>query len=620
MKKVFLLLICSMLFAKEGQLESLLKTYEEKESLYHKTKIESAGHLIIYSRKDLERMQAYRLKDVLKTIPLFSLETSRLGENTLTASGASPMSSTPIKLYIDDHEYPSDLRGNLIYRYGEMPLYFIDHIEIYQGGTSIAFGNEVGSMVIRIYTKKSAREDATFIQTIGSSRGDYSLSAFSAKQTKNFDYLIFANNANDKYKKYKNQFGNTLSRDDKQQQVHMKFYKDDDWSLDIDFMNKNSDPFIGLGQKPISGTHKQDYSFVGFTKNFSHKIKLIASSSKEYSSPNDYDDGTIRLFNGKRVSHLSFDVYNISNKVQLEKRTIFDNDDLLLGVQLINKQAHIGKLIADGVEQKTPDTPKKMNIFMLYAENSYNFNKDNLVTFSGKLDHYDIDKIGKSNQHSLRMGYIGFLNKKTNVKVFAVDRYGAPRFNQTSLYTTYKANPKLDVVKIKMLSSELNYKLSKKSTLDFTYGYMWMKDIIVFSQKDNMYINQKAKVHYSGYSILYGYHFDIDNKINIRYFEGDMQTTLSPSKGVIVELFNTYGKFDFYNELLYRNSYTTNSKKVNSSCNYTLASTYRYSKQLTFKLKGENLFNNSSEVYFPDQGVYVQSIDRKIELAMEYMF
>ena len=79
MKLFFLLLLSTFLFAKEADLSQLLQNYASSEALYHKTKIESAGHVIVYSRRDLERMQAYRLSDVLKTIPVFTLQISRIG-------------------------------------------------------------------------------------------------------------------------------------------------------------------------------------------------------------------------------------------------------------------------------------------------------------------------------------------------------------------------------------------------------------------------------------------------------------------------------------------------------------------------------------------------------------
>jgi len=620
MKLLFLLLISTFVFAKEASLSHLLQDYESSQSLYHKTKIESAGHVIVYSRRDLERMQAYRLRDVLKIIPMFTLQISRIGQDNLIEAGASPVSSPPIKLYIDDHEYPSDLQQNIIYRYGNVNLYFVDHIEVYQGGTSIAFGNEVGSMVIRIYTKKANRENATSVQTSVDSQGGYSLSALSANQTKYFDYLAFANNSDEKYKKYTNRFDNTLNRDAKQKQFYFKFYKEKDWSLDLDFIGRSRDPFIGFGQRPLFGENRQYYGLIGFTKYFPHKIKLILSSSKEYSSPNDYDEGSIRLTNGKLVSHLDMNLYNISNKIQLEKRTLFGSHDLLIGLQLIDKHAHIGKYEANDVAQTIPNTPKKMNIAMLYAEDLYNFNKNNLVTFSAKFDHYYIKKRANSNQYSFRFGYIGIYNKNTMLKLFATDKYIAPRFNQISFSVKYKPNPNLDVARIKTVTSELQYKFNKRSILDFGYGYAWIKNPILFSKQQNKYINKNINTYYARYYIRYNYKFDYDNKLKIEYFTGDRKTIASPQDGALIELFDTFGKIDLYNQLSYRSAYSFGGVSIEASYDYTLGVTYRYSKQLNLKIKGENLFDDAPKVPFVDQGVSIQSTNRRVMATVEYTF
>ena len=65
MRVVFLFFISTVfLFSQELLLDNLLKEYGDSEELHLKTKKESAGHLIIFSRSDLDKMQAYILNDV----------------------------------------------------------------------------------------------------------------------------------------------------------------------------------------------------------------------------------------------------------------------------------------------------------------------------------------------------------------------------------------------------------------------------------------------------------------------------------------------------------------------------------------------------------------------------
>jgi len=609
------------MFAKEGNLSHLLQNYESTQALYHKTKIESAGHLIVYSRRDLERMQAYTLKDVLKIIPMFTLQTSRLGLSNLIRTGSSPVVASPIKLYIDDHEYASDLRPNIIFRYGEMNLYFVDHIEVYQGGTSLSFGNEIGSMTIRIYTKKAARENATSLQASVDNYNGSSLSVLSANEAKYFDYLAYASSSKKNYQTYINKYGNKLSKNGKQQQVHLKFYKEKNFSLDFDLIQYKTDPFIGFGQKPLSGTLSQFYALIGFTKYFPYGFKLIMSHTIDNASPNEYDDNSIHLEDGSVSSHLDIDLKATSNKIQFEKKTVLSKHDLLIGLQLFDKQAHVKKYQADGINKIVPDTPKKMDIGMLYAEDSYNFNEHNLLALSAKVDYYKIENRKNSTQYSARLGYIGMYDDdKATLKVFAVRRYIAPRFTELSFAPTYHANPNLTVVKIKSLTSELIYKIDEKNTFDVSYGKLWIKDPIVFSFGQMQYINQNIHTDFERYDIRYKYKFNYNHKLKIEYFQGHKDYISSPERGALFELFDTFSKLNIYNQLSYRSSYTLNGVNVADGYDYTVAVGYKYNNHLNLKLKGENLLNNYSKTLFSTQGVEIPGIDKRVIATMEYTF
>ncbi|MDQ1337306.1 MAG: vitamin transporter, partial [Campylobacterota bacterium] len=96
---VYVLLFAVLLFSEELSLDNLLKEYESAEELYHTTKKESAGHIILFSRSDLDNMQAYTLNDVLKTMRFFTLQTRKNGMTTLVKSTESQMSGSPVKIY-----------------------------------------------------------------------------------------------------------------------------------------------------------------------------------------------------------------------------------------------------------------------------------------------------------------------------------------------------------------------------------------------------------------------------------------------------------------------------------------------------------------------------------------
>ena len=68
-KIFFILFVTLPLYAED--IGALLGAYQRASELSNKTKDESAGSLIIYTRDDLERMQANTLKDIIKSLRFF---------------------------------------------------------------------------------------------------------------------------------------------------------------------------------------------------------------------------------------------------------------------------------------------------------------------------------------------------------------------------------------------------------------------------------------------------------------------------------------------------------------------------------------------------------------------
>lgn len=95
---LFCLVSFTLLFS-EDDLSSLLNEYESQSALHHKTKDESAGHLIVFSRNDLDKMQAHVLKDILKSTRFFNLQEGVKGNVALQRAGASCANSGCIRVY-----------------------------------------------------------------------------------------------------------------------------------------------------------------------------------------------------------------------------------------------------------------------------------------------------------------------------------------------------------------------------------------------------------------------------------------------------------------------------------------------------------------------------------------
>ena len=616
---IYLLLLPILLFSKGLGIDNLLKQYEDSESLYKKTKKESAGYLLIYSRSDLEKMQAFHLKDVLKTIRMYNMQVNQTGAIGILNSGSGKAAMPPIKLYIDDFEISTVLQRNALDMYGNMDIYFVDHIEIYQGGSSIAFGNEIGSMVIRLYSKDPKRENSSSAQFSVDNKSGANLRAVGAGTMGEYNYLFYANAEKLNYDTYQRN-NQELSRDGKKYQAHLKIAKDDDFAVEVDGILNKTDMFSGFGSAPTGDRATRAFGYISATKYFADNLEVSMSATQEVKDIYNTDDNNIP---GSPTNDIHMNLHSNTYKSSIKKKIIKNNNDLLIGAEVQRKVFSIKNY--DGFNQTPSFGPDELNIFMIYLEDLYNINKNNLITFSAKLDRYENNFNKNSNEYSLRLGYIGLLSDIWKSKIFAVRRYVYPTMFQTSFSPpSYKINPDLEATDVDMIGGELEYKTDKNRLL-FGAAYKEIDNAIAMDKVQKKYVNKKDTVYFHRYYIRAEHYFDIDNKIIIEGFKAFADTYGSPGSGGLIQIFNTIGKFDIYNELVYRDGITLDygmgDFKIDKGYDYTLSISYELSKHIKLKAKGENLLDKAIKTPIDPQGsIQVPAIERRGILTMEYTF
>jgi len=614
---LFFILLTRFLSAEELQLDKLLKQYEDSESLYKKTKKESAGYLLIYSRSDLEKMQAFHLKDVLKTIRMFNMQVSRAGAAGILNSGSGKEAMPPIKLYIDDFEISTVVQRNALDMYGNMDIYFVDHIEIYQGGSSIAFGNEIGSMVIRLYSKNPKRENSSSAQLSVDNKSGANLRAVDAGTMGEYNYLFYANAEKLSYDTYQRN-NQELSRDGNQYQAHFKIAKDDDFVIEVDGILNKTDIFNGFGSAPTGDRTTRAYGYISATKYFPKNLEISISATQEVKEAYNTDANNIP---SSPTNDIHMNIHSNTYKSSIKKKIIKNNNDLLIGAEVQKKVFSVKSY--DGFNPIPAFGPDELNIFMIYLEDLYNINKNNLITFSAKLDRYENNFNKNSNEYSLRLGYIGLLSDTWKSKIFAVRRYVYPTMFQTSFSPpSYKINPDLEAADVDTIGGELEYK-TDKNRLVFGVAYKETDNAIAMDKVQKMYINKNSTVYFHRYYLRAEHYFDIDNKIIIEGFKAFADTYGSPGSGGLIQIFNTIGKFDIYNELVYRDDVTVDygmgDVKTDASYDYTLSVSYKINKNLKLKAKGENLLDKAIKTPIDPQGlVQVPAMERRGILTMEY--
>ena len=614
---LFILLSVSILFSNEVGLDDLLEQYSDSKELYLKTKNESAGHIIVFSRSDLDKMQAYTLNDILKTVRLFNIQSTNTGMNTLVKGGTTQLATPSVRLYINSHELQSVAVGSTLSQYGKMGLYFVDHVEIYQAASAISFGNEPSSMIIKLYTKNPSRENATSVQLSADTRGSSRFQAIDARDFDEYSYLANIDFNKINYKDY-DANNHNLSRDKSRGQLYLNFSKKSSFDIELGATAQKHNIFNGLGSAPTSGEMKTNDGYIRVTKYFDNELKISLDASLEELDLYNKDDTGIVLSDNTISNNLEFKLSTHVYNVTIDKKFKTDKNELFLGLQYKCKKLNVDEFKSNNIDLAKAWGPTELDIYSVYLENMYNIDENNLLTFGVKIDNYKNNFSKSSTEHILRLGYVAILNNEWTAKVFLRDTYQYPIFTSTTFHPINNINPDLDATKLKMATGEITYKIEKT---DITVGTIVAeaKDAMSFNMLAKKYVNNPSKQSSEKIFITTNYKFDVNNKVQFEYFKIYQDSDFSSDSGALVQLFNKIGKFNLYNELVYRSKYTTSlGIDMSAGYDYSLGITYPISKQMDLKLKGENIFDKASEV--PINSLNIPVMERRALLTMEYTF
>jgi iron complex outermembrane receptor protein len=77
-------------------------------------------------------MQVKTLQDILKIIPGFTLSKTSNNLTSISKPTLPNIDLTALRLYINDHDMSSSSFGSAFMVWGEMPIEYIDHIEVFK--------------------------------------------------------------------------------------------------------------------------------------------------------------------------------------------------------------------------------------------------------------------------------------------------------------------------------------------------------------------------------------------------------------------------------------------------------------------------------------------------------
>ena len=616
MKFSILLLSLSLLLPAQD-LDNLLDTYAHNSDLSEKTKLESGGSVIIFTRKDIETMQARTLKDLLKSHPILRYKESRYAVADMQNRGGDNIFvSSNVRVYIDNQEFTSAISGSGFPLAGSFSLDPIDHVEIYSQSPSYEFSTEPTYLLIKMYSKLASRDRGGKVTLSAGSRGYSQDSAFYADEFENFSYVASVTYANDRKKNYSN-YTVPIKRDTESVSFFGSLYSD---TQKLQIMAGKSNRNTSLGSSP-TGTNtvsEGDYSYfhAGYeTTVFNNLFLALVYQNSE--------------LGGKSVESLPiFFIKSIENNVKEEvlttelKYKLESNDNrLILGTKLRFKSFDITDYKVNGADILTPNYDSQ-NTYAFFVEERHSLSDNNILNFAFQYSHVDNNKFDDANLYQARLSHT-YVNNEAVFKSFI---YRIESLVEPYVYLRIRPQSSLSPQVMHAIGEEFKYHFFK-SDLKILVSYGAIKDMLVEDSSliDTPFLNYKDNVRTIDSYLEYTYNFNINNKLttNVSYskfIEFDQKNIAA-----FIRSLNIIGKFDIFNEVVY-NYYNLNRHDF---YDYSAGVKYHYSKALSLAVKGENIFDQGYEDFYsrinpmtgqPDSDVPISPIEQRVYFTMEYLF
>ncbi len=130
----------------------------------------------IIDADEIRDMGARDFLDVIKMVPGFGVSVNERGAWQIEVRGISSPFSEKVLLMIDGHAVNKNFVGSAFYYlYHDMPVEFIDHLEVVRGPGSALYGSNAMVAVINVVTRKALDAEGVEIKASVGSYDDYRL-------------------------------------------------------------------------------------------------------------------------------------------------------------------------------------------------------------------------------------------------------------------------------------------------------------------------------------------------------------------------------------------------------------------------------------------------------------
>ncbi|WP_263832019.1 TonB-dependent receptor plug domain-containing protein [Sulfurospirillum oryzae] len=632
--KIILLIACCASLLLSDTLDSLLQEYKTTSDNSLQTVNEKIGHVVIYSQKEIRLMQYTKLNDILKELPLFNINTNQFGLTNYSLTGSKTTTSGFFRFFINDHEISSGYDQSTSLSWGDLPLDFVDHVEIYYGESSFSFGNETGIYFVRIYTKSALKENSSEINSWITSKGSNSQSFTNSTSFENgWSYLMFLNQ--EKIKQ------TTIYNNQKLNSNGTKHYGYIDVSNETTKINmgytdvsKNNYAGLAFDATPEGGKSLSKDFFINYTHYFLEDKSLKANLSVDVND-RSYDETETNARGIAIVPLITFpfgipsgpksyseDLRFIKTNAYLSKSVDIEDNSFITAINVKNKTYD--------VQNRQSNTNSAIGRFSAFDEetissllfqDSYKLRNDLILVANTKLDYYDRNAYLKdSSETLLRVGAIYTPTENWGFKSFYTQTALTPSFYNVDYAD--KSKPKLKSQQYRFYTLEGVY-TEGDSKFGITYDHVNIDDFIYLTPVG--FINIDHTITTNGILFDYEYSFTDRDKIHLNYYTSSLSETINNStKGGYIKYMGGYQKFDYFTSVIYRNGYDYKGLNIPDSFDMSLGVTYHATKDLSYSIKANNILDRSTQsLYFTNLGTSFFALDdndRSVTFSFRWVF
>ncbi len=622
-------LISSLLSA--APISDLLNEYEKASDLSQKTKDESAGNLILYTRDDIERMQAQTLKDLLKTVRFFYYAENRMGQPDSLNQDPVTFFSSSMRVYMNDHEMLSSTLGSGFAYFGDIELDFIDHVEIYEGFPQMDFGVEPATMVIRLYTKDARHDSGGRLKLNVGSQGANTQNAYYSEAFEDFSYFAYLGRY-DNARKSISEDGNDIGRSS----VTNRFYGSlatEDHRFELHGYEQDGDAFLTslIGTPPESSSQEIRAIDMSLHSAFLDKTLIFDLSYFKGSLEQKAEFTTPIIVPPKPIFATSYEqkLFDESLTASLKKAWKFEHSEMIAGVQFRRKWFDLGHATFNGVTMEVEQAYDEQDIYSFFLQDMISLRENQMLTLSITNQIYKMDSkvpVEEPDLVQLRAGYI-ITGEAWTSKTFLTRQQFAPEPYMT-------VNPQYGNIDLKsetytQVFQEFDYKVARSNNR-IVLGYGQRENMPYLSDTTFTMLSSDIDVYTFSSAYEFTHHFRENDKFEFQAAYSRSSSPVDDSehvdyKSVVMRMLNSYEKVDLFNEFFWKE----NGSSSQSGIDYSLGVRYFPIRDLSFNIKGENIFDSGPKWQYTSQFdplngetgyIEVPIIERRFWLGMEYLF